>query len=198
MRDLLVNGIFCKLGLFEDLLNNRGKSQTIDIAIETDNPDEVKDVRLSYEEKSDRKGKIAALFLDGKDYFEKRQEIGKPDSISGDSSLSNFPPQIHTLFNNNAYVSADRLGPTAFEVNQDLYDNNPIGNNGEFRLNVLAGNDRLKSKLSEIIVRVMEGGEINLKGDHESEKSQEVLKLYFSTLDGTRSIKSINSGFGYS
>ena len=47
MRDLLVNGIFCKLGLFEDLLNNRGKSQTIDIAIETDNPDEVKDVRLS-------------------------------------------------------------------------------------------------------------------------------------------------------
>ena len=181
MRDLLVNGIFCKLGLFEDLLNNRGKSQTIDIAIETDNPDEVKDVRLSYEEKSDRKGKIAALFLDGKDYFEKRQEIGKPDSISGDSSLSNFPPQIHTLFNNYAYVSADRLGPTAFEVKQDLYDNNPIGNNGEFRLNVLAGNDRLKSKLSEIIVRVME-----------------VLKLYFSTLDGTRSIKSINSGFGYS
>lgn len=198
MRDLLVNGIFCKLGLFEDLLNNRDKSQTLDIAIETDNPDEVKEVRLSYEEKSDRKGKIAALFLDGKDYFEKRQEIGKPNSISGDSSLSNFPHQIHQLFNNYAYVSADRLGPTAFEVKQDLYDNNPIGNNGEFRLNVLAGNDNLKSRLSEIIVRVMEGGEINLKGDHESEKSQEVLKLYFSTLDGSRRIKSINSGFGYS
>lgn len=198
MRELLVNGIFCKLGLFEDLLNSCGSSKTIDIDLETDNADEVKTVSLSYCEKSDRKGKIAALCLDGKDYFEKRQEIGKPESVSDDSSLSNFPPQIYSLFQNFAYVSADRLGPTAFEVKQDLYDNNPIGNNGEFRLNVLAGNEALKAELSEIIVRIMEGGRIGVKGDQESEKSQEVLKLYFNTLDESRPIKSINSGFGYS
>lgn len=198
MRELLVNGIFCKLGLFEDLLNSCGSSKTIDIDLETDNADEVKTVSLSYCEKSDRKGKIAALCLDGKDYFEKRQEIGKPESVSDDSSLSNFPPQIYSLFQNFAYVSADRLGPTAFEVKQDLYDNNPIGNNGEFRLNVLAGNEALKAELSEIIVRIMEGGRIGVKGDQESEKSQEVLKLYFNTLDESRPVKSINSGFGYS
>lgn len=198
MRELLVNGIFCKLGLFEDLLNSCGSSKTIDIDLETDNADEVKTVSLSYCEKSDRKGKIAALRLDGKDYFEKRQEIGKPESVSDDSSLSNFPPQIYSLFQNFAYVSADRLGPTAFEVKQDLYDNNPIGNNGEFRLNVLAGNEALKAELSEIIVRIMAGGRIGVKGDQESEKSQEVLKLYFNTLDESRPVKSINSGFGYS
>ena len=198
MRELLVNGIFCKLGLFEDLLNSCGSSKTIDIDLETDNADEVKTVSLSYCEKSDRKGKIAALCLDGKDYFEKRQEIGKPESVSDDSSLSNFPPQIYSLFQNFAYVSADRLGPTAFEVKQDLYDNNPIGNNGEFRLNVLAGNEALKAELSEIIVRIMEGGRIGVKGDQESEKSQEGLKLYFNTLDESRPVKSINSGFGYS
>ena len=198
MRELLVNGIFCKLGLFEDLLNSCGSSKTIDIDLETDNADEVKTVSLSYCEKSDRKGKIAALCLDGKDYFEKRQEIGKPESVSDDSSLSNFPPQIYSLFQNFAYVSADRLGPTAFEVKQDLYDNNPIGNNGEFRLNVLAGNEALKAEVSEIIVRIMEGGRIGVKGDQESEKSQEVLKLYFNTLDESRPVKSINSGFGYS
>lgn len=198
MRELLVNGIFCKLGLFEDLLNSCGSSKTIDIDLETDNADEVKTVSLSYCEKSDRKGKIAALCLDGKDYFEKRQEIGKPESVSDDSSLSNFPPQIYSLFQNFAYVSADRLGPTAFEVKQDLYDNNPIGNNGEFRLNVLAGNEALKAELSEIIVRIMEGGRIGVKGDQESEESQEVLKLYFNTLDESRPVKSINSGFGYS
>ncbi len=198
LKDLLVNGLFCELGLFEDLINVESDSKEIHIGLETDRTDEPKRVRFSYKEKSDRKGSVSGLIVDGKNYFETSGELGGGDAASKTMSLSNYPVVINTLFQNFVYVSADRLGPTAFEVKRDLYDNNPIGNNGAFRLNVLAGNESLKNRLADAISYVMDGGRIELKGDGEEGKSRDILKLFVSTLVSGKSIKSINCGFGYS
>ncbi len=198
LKDLLVNGLFCELGLFEDLINTESGLKEIHIGVETDRTDGPQVVELSYKEKSDRKGIISGLIVDGKDYFETSGELGELEPTSGKLSLSNYPITINALFQNFAYVSADRLGPTAFEVKRDLYDNNPVGNNGAFRLNMLAGNNILKDRLADAISYVMDGGRIKVQGDGEEGKARDILKLFITAINSEKSIKSINSGFGYS
>lgn len=196
LYELLVNGMFCRLGLFEELRNHNNESQEIRFAFETDN-DSYENVELVYKEKSDRKGALADIIVNDKSFLAKTQSIG--DTTESEfEHLQHYPEEIHGAFDNFYFVSADRLGPTPFEVKQDLYDHNPIGYNGEFRLNVLAGNDNLQHQLATVISEVMDGGDLSVKGDSDTEKTHEVLKLYFTSALGEKPVKSINSGFGYS
>lgn len=196
IKDLLVNGMFCKLGLFEDLVCRGGSSKEIQFCFSTDG-EKNKKVQLSYIESSDRKGALNKLTIDGQNFFEKTAQLGGT-SRSTRPSLQSYPVEIHSLFENFCYVSADRLGPTPFEVKQDLFENNPVGNSGEFRLNVLAGRDELQKQMAEIISRIMDGGIMSVKGDSDEDKSSDVLKLFFSSLEDGQPVKAINSGFGYS
>jgi predicted ATPase len=195
-KELLVNGIFCKLGLFQDLLNTKGRGKAVHFSLKTDNKEEFKSLELSYVELTDRLGRLSEIKVDGKSFVEKREALSGSE-ISKKSSLGFYPVGIHKLFDDFQFVAADRLGPTLFEEKNDLYVHNPIGNNGEFKLNVLAGNDELKKELATSISRIMDGGVMDISGDQE--KTNEVLKLYFSTIgDSKKQIKAINSGFGYS
>lgn len=197
LNKLVVNGMFCKLGLFEDLINNKTVSGEIRFHFTT-NDDKSNDLELAYQELSDRKGKLVDIIVDTKKYVEKTKQLGGTTQ-SKQASLQNYPEEIHSAFRNFYFVSADRIGPTAFEVKMDLSENNPIGNTGEYRLNVLAGHNDIQAQLAESICRIMEGGIMSVQGDSDAEKSSEVLRLYFSsTIGDSKPIKSINCGFGYS
>lgn len=196
LKHLLVNGIFCKLGLFEDLIHHDSVSKELRFHFITDS-EKFNDIELVYKEFSDRKGTLSNIKVDGKSYFEKSSSL--EGNMQSDSvSLQVYPEEIHPTFNNFYFVSADRLGPTLFEAKQELYENNPIGNSGEFRLNVLAGHNKIQKKMAEIIAKIMDGGEMLIKGDSDEEKSNEILKLYFTSIKNNKPVKSINCGFGYS
>ena len=197
LKDLLVNGIFCKLGLFEDLINHSGNTSEISFRFTTDG-EKNNNLVFTYKEISDRKGTLSNLIVDGKSFLETATQLGGKNLQSKNKSLQSYPEDIHTVFDNFYFVSADRLGPTPFEVKRDLYENNPIGNSGEFRLNVLAGHRDVKKQVAEAIAEIMDGGMMSVKGDSDNEKSNDVLNLYFSSLTDGTSVKSINSGFGYS
>ena len=197
LKDLLVNGIFCKLGLFEDLIHHSGNTSEISFRFTTDG-EKNNNLVFTYKELSDRKGTLSNLIVDGKGFFETATQLGGEELQSKNKSPQSYPEDIHAVFDNFYFVSADRLGPTPFEVKCDLYENNPIGNSGEFRLNVLAGHRDAKEQVAKAIAEIMDGGMMSVKGDSDKEKSNDVLNLYFSSLiDGTP-VKSINCGFGYS
>lgn len=193
LRKLMVNGMFCNLGIFEDLVNYGSDDKTIHFTIESDTQDAPHKVEISYEEGSARSGKINGLVVDGTDAFETRTDLSG-EATSKEKTLGNYPTDIHKLFENFQFVSADRMGPTPFEPKHDLFDNNPVGNNGEFKLNVIAESD-IEEMLSRSIQRIMDGGEMHVDG---GDKANEVLKLFFSTLSDGHQVKAINSGFGYS
>lgn len=193
LRKLMVNGIFCNLGIFEDLVNFQSDDKSIHFTIESDLPDAPHKVELSYEENSARSGKMNGLVVDNLSMFETRQDLAG-NSVSTMKTLGNYPPEIHKLFDNFQFVSADRMGPTPFEPKHDLFDNNPVGNTGEYKLNVITER-HIEEQLSESIQRIMDGGAMTVDG---GDKANEVLKLFFSTLDASRQVKAINSGFGYS
>lgn len=196
LKDLLVNGMFCNLGLFEDLVNHSSDASDITFCFTTDG-EKNKELLFTYKELSDRKGTLANLVVDGKGFLETAAQLGG-EMQSTEKSLQSYPEDIHSVFDNICFVSADRLGPTPFEVKRDLYENNPIGNSGEFRLNVLAEHREAKDEVAEAISKIMDGGVMSVKGDSDNEKSNDVLNLYFSSLmDGTP-VKAINCGFGYS
>lgn len=197
LKNLIVNGSFCKLGLFEDLIHHNNTSNIIHFYFETDS-EKYNALEFAYKELSDRKGTLEDIVIDGKSYVETTKQLGGENGASDKKSLQSYPEDIHTLFDNFCFVSADRLGPTLFEVKQDLFENNPIGNSGEHRLNVLAGHDELQTELSSAINRIMDGGNLSVSGDSDKEKSNEVLKLYFTSIIDGQPVKSINCGFGYS
>ena len=192
LRKLMVNGMFCNQGIFEDLVNFQGDDKSIHFTIESDFLDAPHKMEISYEEDSARSGKMNGLVVDGVNMFETRQDLAG-NAVSAEKTLGNYPTEIHKLFENFQFVSADRMGPTPFEAKHDLYDNNPVGNIGEFKLNVIAER-HIEKKLSESIQRIMDGGEMSVDG---SDKANEVLKLFFTTLSNDHQVKAINSGFGY-
>ena len=118
LNKLVVNGMFCKLGLFEDLINNKTVSGEIRFHFTT-NDDKSNDLELAYQELSDRKGKLVDIIVDTKKYVEKTKQLGGTTQ-SKQASLQNYPEEIHSAFRNFYFVSADRIGPTAFEVKMDL------------------------------------------------------------------------------
>ena len=192
LRKLMVNGMFCNLGIFEDLVNFQSDDKSIHFTLESDLPEAPHKVELSYEEDSARSGKMTGLIVDESNFFETREDLAG-NAVSTEKTLGNYPTEMHKLFENFQFISADRMGPTPFEAKHDLYDNNPVGNTGEYKLNVIAER-HIEKQLSESIQRIMDGGKMSVDG---SDKANEVLKLYFSTLNNAHPVKAINSGFGY-
>ena len=68
----------------------------------------------------------------------------------------NFSNDISKIFENFYYISADRLGPTKYEEKTELDVLNPIGQNGQFRLNVLNNKKDICDKISNDINMIMD------------------------------------------
>lgn len=197
IEKLEVNGNFVKLDLFEDLLHKTTSIERKDkvcFKIGTD-IDEYRSVEVGYKEYSERTGKICQLKINGEDYFQEAGSIGGKREEATSKSLYVYPKHFHALFLNFNYISADRLGPTLFEEKDEINNINPLNSNGDHRLNILARNDSLLEKTNGWLNYIMDGGRICING---LDKNSAVLGLQIDAGNGSKELKSINCGFGYS
>ena len=196
IKTLSVNGNFVSLDLFSDLLFD--DENRISFYIEnTEEP--IKKIQLQYEqdEKNDRTGKLCGLHINGKNFSnvaktfmsDKEKEASQDETPQFDKYDTGA---IQKLFQNFYYISANRLGPTRFEEKKELDILNPIGINGQAKLNILRKNDDLLRKVEGNIRYIMDTDD----GLELSSDSASVIELYFS--NNNKKIKAINTGFGYS
>lgn len=200
LLNLEVNGDYVQLGLFEDLVNAaNGYKAPIRIALTTDQK-EGKEIRLAYEEKADveRQGHICELVVDGTDYLVKTvKSLDGQQSSEVAQAVDRYPDGVNAIFQNCNYVAAERRGPSLYEEKRDKNANNPVGKNGENVLNNIAKNKTLQKEVNYWVNRIMDGGEISLKGE---DKLSSVLSLNIDmpNVKKNNRFKAINCGFGYS
>lgn len=187
-------GCFVKLGSFFDILSDQRKTMSFHFhCLEGE-------VELQYNLVSDNSwnGAITSLKINGIEYFEKPSDLTSNKSTTNKSKKiinSSYPKDFFRSLTNFHYISADRLGPTAYEEKEELAIDNPIGCHGEHRLNMLAADIDLKSRIAEILEYIMDGGQMSLVG---SDDKNEVISSYFSFKKFSKNVKAINVGYGYS
>lgn len=196
IEKLEVNGNFIKLDLFEDLISkNDTNNKLIRFTIESDITGYSK-VELGYKEFSDRIGEIAEFKINETDYFQQAASLSDNDEKQLSRHLYTYPKEFQNLFTEYNYISADRLGLTRYEEKNETRKSNPIGCNGEHRLNILSKDETLQKEASKWINYIMDGGLLEIAGI--DNKQSAVLNLLFQTANGKNGVKSINCGFGYS
>lgn len=197
IEKLEVNGNFVRLDLFEDLLYKdssiKGKDKMF-FKLDTDIT-EYSSVEVGYKEYSERTGKICQLKINGKDYFQEASSIGGEREEATNKSLYIYPKHFHALFSNFNYVSADRLGPTLYEEKDEISSINPLNYNGDHRLNILSRDNSLLETTNYWLNYIMDGGCVSIGG---LDKKSSVLGLHIDAGNGSKDLKSINCGFGYS
>lgn len=198
LQTLEVNGEYVGLGLFEDLVNaNLNPKTPIRFTLVTDQK-EGHDVFLAYEEMIDaeRRGQICELRVDDIDYLVKNVvALGDNSRTSKVRVVDDYPESVNAIFRDCNYVSAERLGPSLFEVKRDLMAYNPVGANGENVLNSIAKNKKIKAEIIKWIDYIMSGGSLSMDGER---KDSAVLSMNLAMPNTKKMIKSINCGFGYS
>lgn len=193
IESLEVNGNFIRLDLFEDLAN--ASATPIRFVLESDTSEYSK-VELGYKELSDRVGEIVELKINGYNYFQQAASLSDTEKRQKKDHLYTYPKEFQNLFTDYNYIAADRLGPTRYEEKDEISKSNPIGCNGEHRLNMLSKDKELQRKTSEWIEYIMDGGTVEVTG--KDNKQSAVLNLLFQTINKKKNIKSVNCGFGYS
>lgn len=197
IEKLEVNGNFVRLDLFEDLLYKDSSIRRKDkmfFNLETD-VSEYRSIEVGYKEYTERTGKICQLKINDIDYFQEASSIGGGKGEATNKSLYTYPKHFHALFSNFNYVSADRLGPTLFEEKDEISFINPLNSNGDHRLNILSRNGLLLEATNEWLNYIMDGGNVSING---LDKKSAVLGLHIDAGNGSKDLKSINCGFGYS
>jgi predicted ATPase len=197
LRYLETKGILCNQGRFSDLLTIGSNSKQLSFSFEGDSDDE-KSLKLVYKEYKDRSGQLSEIWVNGKNYVEGRTQIGNSDKKPSEAVYWNYPHEVDSYFQKVWFIGANRQGPKMFEEKDDINQNNPIGCNGDHSLNIIAENKDLRERVSEIVSRVMDGGEIDLSGNDEHGNKYDILNLNFKGVGSSESVRSINFGFGYS
>lgn len=197
LETLKINGRFVCLGTFEDILRKDSQLKTIKMCFVTDDPDE-NQIELTWAA-AEAKPKCAELksfkvrYNDGKTRELVSMLGADNDSTSQtvESVSSNSAVAALNHFSNFFYVSAERLGPINYSVQDDV---NGIGIHGEQIVNVL--HERGLSFIKEVaenISMIMGGASINI-----DDVDKEFLKLTMDSKDGYNNFKPVNVGFGYS
>lgn len=197
LETLKINGRFVCLGTFDDILRKECQCKTIEMSFTTDDLDE-NQIELTWAA-ADAKPKCADLksfkvkYKDGKTKelvsmvgADNESSVQTIESVSSNSAVAAL-----NQFSNFFYVSAERLGPTNYSVQDDV---NGIGIHGEQIVNVLheKGKSFIK-EVAETISKIMGGASISI-GDVD----KEFLKLTMDSKDGSDNFKPVNVGFGYS
>lgn len=197
LETLKINGRFVCLGTFEDILRKDSQLKTIKMCFVTDDPDE-NQIELTWAA-AEAKPKCAELksfkvrYNDGKTRELVSMLGADNDSTSQtvESVSSNSAVAALNQFSNFFYVSAERLGPINYFVQNDV---NEIGIHGEQIVNVLHGRGlSFIKEVKEKISMIMGGASIEI-GDID----KEYLKLTIDSTDGCSNFKPVNVGFGYS
>lgn len=187
-----LNGEYIDLDLYEDICNDIEKN----ISLEFFSDDLKKQLYLEYEkdENNERKGKLANLRIDNKDYLSSSGDFKNSDKKDQIRRFDVYPLEdIKNIFNDFYYISADRLGPTKYEEKTDINENNPVGNIAQFKLNVLNKHPDIKNRIQDELRFIMDcNDQIEINGN---ENDNSVLSLRFN--NNGKQIKSFNTGFGY-
>ncbi len=198
IKKLCINGNFVKLDLYEDIVNS--VNFPIEFSLFTDSGI-LNELTLGYkkDKENSRSASLCELIMNGNDSSANTRayinasvpnETGVKDFRYSNDDLS----AIKSILNNFYYISADRLGPTKYEEKSELEFLNPVGKNGQFRLNVLYKDKNLLESVSKDLQWIMDfSDDVRITGE---ENNFPVLGLTF--VNTTRSVKSINTGFGYS
>ena len=191
VEKLDVNGDFVKLGTFQDVVSGKGNWIRITVS------DEKEVVSLGYRKSNNSNwiGELSELKINDKDWFESAGDLDFSQSGRKKRINSSYSREFHRFFENFVFISASRLGPTAYEEKVDVMRENPLGNEGERRLNYLVKDEVLLKKVSEAISWIMDGGSFSVRGRNEEDA---VLSLAFSMGKNLTRVKSINVGYGYS
>lgn len=193
MRTLCINGDFVALDLFEDILNDQ--QSKVSFSVKTDNL-KLDMLQLDYEcnKNNERIGKLSDILVDEKTLLSTTQGIKNDDLISETKRFNRIPVEgIELIFNNFYFISADRLGPTRYEEKTELQTINPIGTNGQFKLNFLKNNPSLMDEICKNIRYIMDCEDsLSITG---TGNEYSVLSLTFD--NPKKKIKAFNTGFGY-
>lgn len=205
ITDIRANGKYIKLGSVADLVYNRVENNRLTISINNSSPDYSLDFTFAPNKKNDRLGKLTDFILNGQDQFAGSGKIGNADSVADEVAARQETEVGRVLqcadwgflniFRNIHYISAGRLGPTLYEERTEIDSENPIGERGEHRLEVLRSKPDIVNNIESELAFIMES-DISIKlGD--AEESHSVLNLSFKN-DKTCEVKSVNTGFGFS
>lgn len=196
LKVLEVNGCYVKQDLFDDIVFSKADGQRVQIEVSGSMEGEHHVLQLTFAKKTATTGKLVGLVYDGQNFFEEAGDISNTKEASKQGFLFNYPTESNSLFKDFSYLSANRIGPTLYEGKSDLEIINPLGTEGQFRLNLLTGNEQLKTELSSVVSYIMDGGEVVLNGEDEDSP---VLSFGFKSIgESTDCYKAVNCGFGYS
>lgn len=196
LKQLEVNGYYVKQDLFDDIVCSEAEGRRVLIDVDGSIDGVSHSLKLTFAKRSATTGKLVGLVYDGKNFFEEAGDLSNTKEASKQGFLFNYPLESNALFKDFSYLSANRIGPTLFEEKGELETINPLGAEGQFRLNLLSGKEHLKDELSSIISYIMDGGEIVLNGEDEESP---VLSFGFKRIgENNDYFKAVNCGFGYS
>lgn len=199
------NGKYVKLGPVDDLVFESAKDKRLNVQLKNSSPDYSLDFSISPMKENDRLGELTGFILNGQDQFSESAVIGKIDTgaefnevehneIAG-RMLQCADWGFLSIFKNINYISAGRLGPTLFEERAEVDLENPIGERGEHRLEVLRSHPEIIRNIEVELSYIMESDVAIKLG--ESEESHSILNLSFQCGESRR-VKSVNTGFGFS
>ena len=221
LEKLHVNGMFVKLGDFDELLYEPNESLMMEFSMNISDPEmKLHPVNLGFEMTDDYKvGKVVKCEIDGDDYYSSQSMLRGQNEDKGGKTLQALPSLVYDLFEprNIHYVSANRMGPVSFVERKETPEYHSVGANGDMtintlytfkgeidkRMNVDANDEKghtLKESAGQWIDYIMNGerGAVAVDDGTEEEKKKRSSVLSLDFVLNERSYHSYNVGFGYS
>lgn len=205
LHRLRANGKYVNLGLVSDFITFGSDKKKFSIEIKTESPDYHLDFTFSPNKKNNRLGVLCGFTLNGLDQFSTSGKIGGEEELINPEEKKNREEEHHrtlqcadwsflSIFRNIHYISANRLGPTLYEVRTEVDRENPIGEKGEHRLEVLKSRPEIIDNIERELSYILERDTKIVLG--EGEESNSILNLSFAG-DKSKTVKSVNTGFGF-
>lgn len=200
LLNLLPNGEWVSLGIFNELVSVGKEPQTISFEFETTTEQE-ESIDLTYEANNFKEslGELISCTING---MESLSGSSESDGGSGDdeeesqSSLLSFRDltELNRL-QNMFYVASDRFAAKGEEILNEALRPNYLGAQGQYVLNVLSHCSKQQlEKLESSMSHILEGAHISFKTDSINNR----ISLFIDSSDNGNNFRPVNVGYGYS
>lgn len=200
LLNLLPNGEWVSLGIFNELVSVGKEPQTISFEFETTTEQE-ESIVLTYEANNFKEslGELISCTING---MESLSGSSESDGGSGDdeeesqSSLLSFRDltELNRL-QNMFYVASDRFAAKGEEILNEALRPNYLGAQGQYVLNVLSHCSKQQlEKLESSMSHILEGAHISFKTDSINNR----ISLFIDSSDNGNDFRPVNVGYGYS
>ena len=200
LLNLLPNGEWVSLGIFNELVSVGKEPQTISFEFETTTEQE-ESIDLTYEANNFKEslGELISCTING---MESLSGSSESDGGSGDdeeesqSSLLSFRDltELNRL-QNMFYVASDRFAAKGEEILNEALRPNYLGAQGQYVLNVLSHCSKQQlEKLESSMSHILEGAHISFKTDSINNR----ISLFIDSSDNGNDFRPVNVGYGYS